>query len=264
MVLDSLGVAGDTDSRARLVEDLDDLVARWSTTSTCARSPSTRTARCSPTPRRWRSPAPRSATRRPGSSRRPRTAPHRSAAGSASPTRSATRSTGASGGSASCPTTTCSASSRDALGDADGAGAGADAAALADRAGRRVPGHRPGAVGGARPRVHRPRHDGADRRPEAGDLRLPRRRRHDLPRRPPRPRRPSRRSPVNWRSDAAAARRVPGAAGAAPSSATTRIVVHDVEAHHDGGRLVGAPQAGAVPGAGACAASSSAQRASTR
>ena len=59
----------------------------------------------------------------------------------------------------------------------------ADAAALADRAGRRVPGHRPRAVGRPAPRVQRPRHDGADRRPEAGDLRLPRRRRRHLPRR---------------------------------------------------------------------------------
>ena len=62
------------------------------------------------------------------------------------------------------------------------AGPRADAAALADRAGRRVPGHRPGAVGGARPGLQRARHDGADRRPEAGDLRLPRRRRRHLPR----------------------------------------------------------------------------------
>ena len=49
-----LGVAGDTDSRARLVEDLDDLVRpRWSTTSTCAPSPSpTATRRRSATVRR--------------------------------------------------------------------------------------------------------------------------------------------------------------------------------------------------------------------
>ena len=42
-------------------------------------------------------------------------------------------------------------------------GSRADAAAMEDRAGRRVPGHRPQAVGGARPGVHRPRHDGPDR-----------------------------------------------------------------------------------------------------
>ena len=63
------------------------------------------------------------------------------------------------------------------------AGGRADAAAVADRAGRRVPGHRPGAVAGARPGVQRPRHDGADRRPQAGHLRVPRRRRHDVPHR---------------------------------------------------------------------------------
>ena len=61
-------------------------------------------------------------------------------------------------------------------------GPAADAPALADRAGRRVPGHRPGAVEGARPRLLGRGHDGAHRRPEAGDLRLPRRRHRHLPR----------------------------------------------------------------------------------
>ncbi len=119
------------------------------------------------------------------------------------------------------------------------AGRGADAPALADRAGRRVPGHRPGAVGGARPGLHRSRHDGADRRPQAGHLRLPRRRRHDLPHRLGHRRRPSRRS----RSTGAA---TPPCcppcrsccAGAALGD--ERIVVRDVEAHHTESRLVGA------------------------
>ena len=52
---------------------------------------------------------------------------------------------------------------------------------VADRARRRVPGHRPGAVAGARTSVPRPRHADPDRRPEAGDLRLPGRRRRHLP-----------------------------------------------------------------------------------
>ena len=95
-------------------------------------------------------------------------------------------------------------------------------------------------MAGARPGVHRPRHDGADRRPEAGHLRLPRRRRHDVPpggrdRRPPsRP----------CRSTGAATRRC-----STPSSGCSRgaalgddrIVVRDVEAHHQGSRLAGAP-----------------------
>ena len=60
-------------------------------------------------------------------------------------------------------------------------GSAADASALADRDGRRVPGHRPGAVEGDRPRVHRPLHADPDRRPEAGHLRVPRRRHRHLP-----------------------------------------------------------------------------------
>ncbi len=56
-----------------------------------------------------------------------------------------------------------------------------DAAPLEVRADRRVPGHRPGAVAGLPARLLRDHHDGADRRPQAGDLRLPRRRRRDLP-----------------------------------------------------------------------------------
>ena len=54
--------------------------------------------------------------------------------------------------------------------------------ALSGGAGRRVPGHRPGAVGDPARGVPRAPHPGADRRPEAGHLRLPRRRRARLPR----------------------------------------------------------------------------------
>ena len=76
-----------------------------------------------------------------------------------------------------------------------------DAPPLADRAGRRVPGHRPGAVGGARPGVQRTRHDGADRRPQAGHLRLPRRRRRRRTSRPPTTAATRQTLAVNWRSD---------------------------------------------------------------
>ncbi len=182
MVLGSLGVAGDTDSRARLVEDLDDLIgevvddlylrafaygeddpvfdhqeamaiARDAVGDPQAHLEPADEDRSTPAGRRvsvrrrgtQRDGPPQAAARHP-LLRRP-----------AQPARRGT-------------------------GRRRRPGAGADAAALADRAGRRVPGHRPGAVAGARPRVHRPRHDGADRRPEAGDLRVPGRRRHDVPR----------------------------------------------------------------------------------
>ena len=56
----------------------------------------------------------------------------------------------------------------------------AAAGALPRRARRRVPGHRSGAVGDRPPRVRR-RHARADRRSEAGHLRVPRRRRLRLP-----------------------------------------------------------------------------------
>ena len=121
----------------------------------------------------------------PAASDRPTTPAGRRVALRATPC--APRSTGASAGSASSATTTCSAGSPTRSRPTTAPAREPDAAALADRAGRRVPGHRPGAVGGARPRLQRPRHDGADRRPQAGDLRLPRRRRRHLPRRPPRP-----------------------------------------------------------------------------
>ncbi len=61
-------------------------------------------------------------------------------------------------------------------------GSAADARPLRRSPGRRVPGHRPGAVGDPAPRVCRQRrHAGPDRRSQAGDLCLPRRRRLRLP-----------------------------------------------------------------------------------
>ena len=75
MVLGSLGVAGDTDSRARLVEDLDDLIGEVVDDLYLRAFATARTNRSSTTRRRWRSPATRSATRRPASSRPTRTAP---------------------------------------------------------------------------------------------------------------------------------------------------------------------------------------------
>ena len=100
------------------------------------------------------------------------------------------RSSGASAASGCSATTTCSPGSRrpsTARGRrrrprGGGAGPRPDAGPVADRAGRRVPGHRPGAVAGHRAGLRRPRDRGADRRPQAGDLRLPRRRRRHLPR----------------------------------------------------------------------------------
>ena len=69
----------------------------------------------------------------------------------------------------------------DALDADDCAGSGADASAVADRVGRRVPGHRPGAVEGDRPRLHRPLDADPDRRPQAGHLRVPRRGHRHVP-----------------------------------------------------------------------------------
>ena len=83
------------------------------------------------------------------------------------------------------------------------AGAGPAAGAVPGGAGRRVPGHRPGPVGHPPPRVRRQRrHPRPHRRPEAGDLRLPGRRRLRLPGR----RRGGRRPGPPWRSTGAATR----------------------------------------------------------
>ncbi len=96
-------------------------------------------------------------------------------------------------------------------------GATADASAVADRDGRRVPGHRPRAVGGDPPRVHHTLHADPDRRPEAGDLRVPRRGHRHL----------SQRRTIRGRTEDArdelAQRRRPGAAPAGdPAGRRTR------------------------------------------
>ena len=182
--------------------------------------------------------------RPPGPARARRRGPHHAGrpTGQLRASRSATRSSGASAGSGSCPTTTCSASSPTPSSSPTAPPARADARPLEDRARRRVPGHRPGAVAGARPGVHRPRHDGADRRPEAGHLRLPRRRRHDVP-----PGRRDRGHQADAVGQLAQRRRRCSTRSSGCSTGAAlgdeRIVVRDVEAHHHGSRLAGAPSA---------------------
>jgi exodeoxyribonuclease V beta subunit len=158
MVLDSLGVAGDTDSSARLVEDLDDLLGEvvddlylrafarvedapafshaeaLAIARTAVGDPQARLEPAGEDPqtvpgRRVAAPrdGPPQAPARHPLLRRPAQPARRRAGGRRRP------------------------------------GPGADAAALADRAGRRVPGHRSGAVGGARPGVQRARDDGPHR-----------------------------------------------------------------------------------------------------
>ena len=113
---------------------------------------------------------------------RPR-APAPRAQGRAAAWRCGPRSTSASAPRAcSRSTICCSRCARALRGPARSRARGAAARALARGAGRRVPGHRPGAV------RHRPRHLGRRRpagvpggRSEAGDLPLPRRRRVRLP-----------------------------------------------------------------------------------
>ena len=112
---------------------------------------------------------------------------------------------------------------------------GPAAGALPGGAGRRVPGHRPGAVVDPAPRLPRAHRAGADRRPQAGHLRVPRRRRRHVPgghahgraarhagRQPPqrraaarRPRGGVRRRRARRRAD----RRAPGGGGAGRSAA---------------------------------------------
>ena len=82
-------------------------------------------------------------------------------------------------------TTTCCPAARRAHRPGDRAGRrGARPLAVPHRHGRRVPGHRPRAVGHPAHRVPRAPHARAHRRPEAGDLPVPRRRRRHLPARP--------------------------------------------------------------------------------
>ena len=202
-VLRSLGVAGDTDSGAELVESLDDLVVEVvDDVYLAALRPRRRGAavqagrRARAGPGRRARPAGRCSPR-PTPSRQRRARARAFAADGARRGRPAQASPGRP--LLRRPADPAGRRPR----DAGLPGLPADAPALADRARRRVPGHRPGAVEGARPRLLRPRHDGADRRPEAGDLRLPRRRHLHLPRAPPRPRRPG----ARWRSTGAATRR---------------------------------------------------------
>ena len=91
--------------------------------------------------------------------------------------------------------------------------------ALPARAGRRVPGHRPTAVGGVRPGL-RGRASDHRRRPEAGHLPVPRRRRASLPRGGARQPRPSAWPPTSAPTDACCAPSAPSST--APRSATRR------------------------------------------
>ena len=97
----------------------------------------------------------------------------------------------------------------------------------------------------------RARHAGADRRPQAGDLRLPRRRRRQLPGR--RRAAPTAHATLarNWRSDAALLRALDTVFGGA-ALGDPRIVVRPVESAHPVPRLRGAP--GRHPAAAAGAA----------
>ena len=113
-------------------------------------------------------------------------------------------------------------------------------------AGRRVPGHRPGAVGHPAARLPRARHAGADRRPEAGDLRLPRRRRDQLPGRPPGT--PTPHATLDPQL-AQRRRRCCGALDTVFGGAALgdpRIVVRPVEPPHPGRGCAGAPVAAPV------------------
>ena len=217
LVLDSLGVAGDTDSRARLVEDLDDLVeetvddlylrafafdAEPPVFDHAEALAIARTAVGDPQARL--EPADEDRTTRAG--RR---------VGFARTVRAEVDRRKRRLGVLSYDDLLSQLA--DALADPGGRGLPPDAPAVVDRAGRRVPGHRPGAVAGPRPRLLRPRHDGADRRPQAGHLRLPRRRRRDLPpgrrqrRHPPHARgQPAHRRPAARRAAAAVGRRGAG------------------------------------------------------
>ncbi len=89
-----------------------------------------------------------------------------------------------------------------ALEPADAAGSGPDAVALVSRAGRRIPGHRPRAVGRAATGLRRTRHADPDRRSRSRPS-TPSAAATSSPTWPP-PARPGpgRRSPHNWRSDA--------------------------------------------------------------
>ena len=202
---DGLGVAGDTDAHAQLVEDLDDLLVEV-VDDLCPRA-LTRPGRA-PARSRWAAPAASpsrarwSATPRRASSRPTPTPARRPARGRRSPSRvrdeldrrkrrlGRARLRRPAQPARRRPARTQDAPARQRM-----------RRALEGRARRRVPGHRPGAVAGARPGLLRRRDDGAHRRPQAGHLRLPRRRRRHLPRggRTPRAARDPRHQPAQRR-----------------------------------------------------------------
>ena len=149
-VLSGLGVAGDTDAGATLVEDLDDLVVEV-VDDLYLRS--VRAAQGEPAvqPRGTRCELARARGRRPAGPARaawtptPGTRPARRRRFAA---RGPRRGRPAQAPAAACSaTTTCSPSSPTRCGRPTAPAPAADAAALAGGAGRRVPGHRPGAVG---------------------------------------------------------------------------------------------------------------------
>ena len=138
-----------------------------------------------------------------------------------------------------------------AAGDARRPAAGAAArpaaaGALPGRAGRRVPGHRPGAVGHPAAGLPRAHDAGADRRPEAGDLRLPRRA-TCTPTSP----RPTQRRPPGHAGPQLAQRRRParrprGACSGGAALGDPRIVVQPVRGRAPRPGLAGAPRAAPV------------------
>ena len=151
VVLRSLGIAGDTDATATLVEDLDELVLEvvddlYLRPSTAEPTPAAHRARRPPpsAARRVGDPQARARARRRRPGPRPaaradfaRAVPRRGRAAQAAPRHPVA-------------TTTCSAGSPTALEDDDAPARARMRQPLADRARRRVPGHRPGAVAGAR------------------------------------------------------------------------------------------------------------------
>ena len=121
------------------------------------RRPQHRSRRCSPGPRRSAWPAGRCTTGRRGWSRR---TPSRAASprcGTGSRPRCGRRWRGASRRGGSTPTTTCSPGSTTRWPTRRRGGSAAAAGPLPRRAGRRVPGHRPGAVGDPAARLRRRR-----------------------------------------------------------------------------------------------------------
>ncbi len=161
------------------------------------------------------------------------------------------RSSGASGRGGLHPTTTCSPASHDALADPAAArrrGCG-PATGWCSSTSSRTPTR---CSGRSCAHFHGHAHAGADRRPEAGDLRLPRRRRRHLPRGRAHGRRRTPRSPATGAATRRCSRALDTVFGGA-ALGDERIVVRPVEAAHAGaaaGRRAGrrpAAAAGARP-----------------